>query len=235
MAIDPMTIAAGVSALGSIAGGIFGNSAGDEAAKVQKKALKLYKRYADQARGDVTPYLNMGKTAVDPLLDALGLGDSNAAISRFEGSPLYRLLYGDALNDARDDVTAYTSSKGMLNSGETFRGLADARAKTARSFFGDYVAGLGDVATRGQNAANTTANIATGAGSTLAGLQSGLGDIALAQGMGTANAVSGGLGDLASILGQKRGQSLYSSPGSYSGGPSFKYLNPNTGTFGGGT
>src|SRR5437868_13528312 len=137
--MDPMTIMAGMSAVGNIASSIFGSNSAE---KQQKKALNFVKNQSKIARGDLAPYLNLGKTAVPALTDALGLGNSDAAIRSFEGSPLYRLLYGDALQDAQDDVAAYTSSRGMLNSGETFKALGDARAKTARSFFGDYVSGL---------------------------------------------------------------------------------------------
>lgn len=222
MAIDPMTVMAGMSAVGNIASSLFG---GDQAAEAQKKALKFIKKQTKIARGDIAPYLNIGDKAVPALMDALGLGNSDAAIGLFEDSPLYRLMYGDALQDARDDVTAYTSSRGMLNSGETFRGLADARAKTARSFFGDHVAGLDSLVNRSQSAANTSAGIATGAGAQMANIQSQIGDARLAGTLGANAGFQGGMGDLASILGQRKGQSLYSGgvPGVGAGGMGYSY------------
>jgi hypothetical protein len=222
--MDPLAIAGLVSGAGSIASSLFGNDGAKDAAKAQKKALKYVQGQSRIARGDVAPYLGLGQTAVPALTDALGLGDSNAAISRFEGSPLYKLLFGDSLDDAREDVLSTASSRGMLNSGSTLRGLTDARAKTARGFFGDYLSGLGDAATRGQNAATTSANIATGTGSQLAGLQSGLGDIALSRGLGIGNTIANGTGDLAAILGMKsaqRGGSIYGGGG---GSPDFSRL-----------
>lgn len=220
--MDPLTIMAGMSAAGSVASSLFGSSSAE---KQQKKALNFVKNQSKIARGDLAPYLNMGKTAVPALTDALGLGNSDAAIRAFEGSPLYRLLYGDALQDAQDDVAAYTSSRGMLNSGETFKALGDARAKTARSFFGDYVSGLDSAANRGQTAANASAGIATGTGAQVADIQSGIGDTRLAGVLGANAGLQSGIGDLASILGQKRGASMYSSgvPGVGSGGMGYAY------------
>lgn len=226
--MDPMAIIGGLSAAGNIASSIFGS---DEAAKAQKKALRFVKQQTKVARGDLAPYLNFGKQGNQPLLDALGLGDSTRAISAFEGSPLYKLLYGDALNDARDDVLSTASSHSMLNNGQTLRALQEARAKTARGFFGDYIGGLDSAVNRGQSAANASAGIATGAGAQMANIQSGIGDTRLAGILGAGNALQGGLGDLASILGQRRGTSLYGG-GSY-GTPNLAYLGPG-GTLGGG-
>ena len=232
MAIDPLTIAAGVSAAGSIAKGLFGDDGADEAAKIQKEALKMQRRLSNKALLYQEPYREAGEEGLTSLLDALGLGNSDAAISRFEASPLYKILFGDALGDARDDVLATASSKGQLNNGATLRALTDARAKTARGFFGDYVGGLDSVVDRGERAATSAGNIAVGAGTNAVEGARGLSDIALSRGLGMGSTVGGIAGDLAGILGMKsmqRGGSIYG--GSL---PNLSLRNPYTGTLGGG-
>jgi hypothetical protein len=223
MAIDPLTIAAGLGAAGSIASSLFGNDASKDAIKLQKKALKQQAAFSNKALGYQEPYREAGEEGLSALLDALGLGDSAAGISRFEASPLYKLLYGDALDDARDDVLSVASSKGMLNSGSTLRGLTDARAKTARGFFGDYVGGLDSVTNRGERAATAAGNIAVGQGTNAVEGAKSLGDLTLARGLGIGNTIGNATGDLASILGMKsmqsRGGSIYGAP-RYMGGPS---------------
>lgn len=202
----PLAAIAGLSAAGGALSSILGSSA---AASAQKKALKYVKQQTKMARGDVAPYLGIGTEAVPAYMDAIGLGNSDAAVSTWQNSPLYKILYGDALAEGRDDVLSTTSSRRMLNSGATLKALQDRRMREANKFFGEYRGDLRDAVGRGQNAAVTSANIATGAGSQMAELQGRIGDSQLAGFLGVGNSLQSGGSDLLSILGQKRGMSLY--------------------------
>jgi hypothetical protein len=216
--------------LGDIATGITGYIAGEQQEKAQKRALKTYQKYSDQALGYQEPYRVVGTDALNSLRNALGLGNTDAAMSQFQNSPLYKLLYGDALKEGADDVMSIASSRGQLNNGATLKALQDNRVKTANKFFSDYIAGLDNLATRGQNAANAAGNIAVGAGSQLSGIQSDMGATRAAQTLGIGNSISSGIQNIGEMIGGFMGgggSSMY-------GSPNLGNVNRYTGMIGGG-
>lgn len=215
--------------VGDVVNGVTGYLGAQESAKIQKKALKQQKALSEQALNYQAPYRNLGETSTGALLNAVGLGNSEDAIARFQASPLYKLLYGDALKEGADDVTSLASSRGQLNSGATLKALQDNRVKTANNFFSQYLSGLGDVATRGQNAANASGNIAVGQGTaTVQGAQ-GLADTSLAKYLGLGGSIQNGIGSIANWAGGMAGggSSLY-------GQPNLGNVNRYTGMIGGG-
>lgn len=74
--MDPITLAALISAGGSILGGLFGSSAADKAAKAQtdasNRALDLQAATIAQARLDSAPWLDAGRQALAAYMSELG-------------------------------------------------------------------------------------------------------------------------------------------------------------------
>lgn len=74
--MDPITLAALISAGGSILGGLFGSSAADKAAKSQTdaslQALELQKATLAQSRLDAAPWLDAGRQALAAYMGELG-------------------------------------------------------------------------------------------------------------------------------------------------------------------
>lgn len=199
--------------IGDAIGGVAGYLGAKESAKIQKKALKQQKAYSDQALGYQEPFRVVGTDALNSLRNALGLGNTDAAMSQFQNSPLYKLLYGDALKEGADDVMSIASSRGQLNNGATLKALQDNRVKTANNFFSQYLSGLDSLATRGQNAATAAGNIAVGQGTNAVQGAQGLADTSLAGYLGLGNSIQNGIGSIADYLGQQKGQSLYQGTG----------------------
>lgn len=153
--MDPITLAALISAGGSILGGLFGSSAADKAAKTQAsaadKALELQKATIAQARLDAAPWMEAGKTALTQYMGELGLGGPGFQ-SKFEATPGYQFQVDEAEKGAINHLGAL----GMKNSGSALKALTKLRSGLASQEHGNYLARLSGTAGVGQNQVNTT-------------------------------------------------------------------------------
>lgn len=89
MAIDPLTLSAGLSAGSSLLGGLFGGDSADKAAEAQVAAaqagIEEQGRQYDTTRRDLAPWRKTGRLAVNQLQFLLGLGEPssyNPAVGR---------------------------------------------------------------------------------------------------------------------------------------------------------
>jgi hypothetical protein len=188
MPIFAALVPAAIGGVTSLAGALIGKSGGDKQAATEREAM------AEQ-RALAQPYVGAGMNALGQYQNALGINGAagnQAATDAYLNSPLYRMTYQPAYDEAAKAVTRYGSANGTLNSGRTLMALQDRAARIGQQTFGSYVNSLGDLATRGQNAAfGQGTNIQTGTNALNSAY--GAGNDALAAGViGAGNAVQSG-------------------------------------------
>jgi len=128
-----------------------------------KKAAKRNIAEAKAAQADSLGYFNpfTQNTAQDVqyMRDATGIGNTQAAIDRFQASPEYKLNYDTAIKHGTEGVNAMAQAGGSYDSGRTLKALQDRAQETSRGFFGDYLKGLGGFYNTDFNAAGKQAGI----------------------------------------------------------------------------
>lgn len=156
-------------------------SAAKKAAKAQEAAAAAAtaetKRQFEETRADFAPYRAAGSTALDTLLDALGIGAGGAAaggqnaLARFKASPGYEYQLGQGMRALESRAAA----GGKLFSGQTGKALTEFNQGLANQEYGNWrnalfaVAGLGQSSTAetgkfGADAANNVGSYLMSAG-----------------------------------------------------------------------
>jgi hypothetical protein len=184
-------VIAGVGAIGSA---VIGSSAAKKAASAQDKSAQLaiaeQRRQFDLNRSDLEPWRTAGGQAIGQGFAMLQPGYDYTA------SPGYQFRLDEGLRGVQNSAAA----KGLLQSGGTLKGIDRYAEGLAAQDFNDQfnrymsVASGGQQATQagvaaGQNSANSIADLLTQAGNAKA---SGY--------IGSANAISNGIGGVTSAL-----------------------------------
>jgi hypothetical protein len=184
-------VIAGVGAIGSA---VIGSSAAKKAANAQDKSAQLaiaeQRRQFDLNRSDLEPWRTAGGQAIGQGFAMLQPGYDYTA------SPGYQFRLDEGLRGVQNSAAA----KGLLQSGGTLKGIDRYAEGLAAQDFNDQfnrymsVASGGQQATQagvaaGQNSANSIADLLTQAGNAKA---SGY--------IGSANAISNGIGGLSQAL-----------------------------------
>jgi hypothetical protein len=176
-----LAAAAGITAVGAIGGGLIASSGAKKASKAQQQsdalAIAEQRRQFDLTRSDYAPYLSLGKSALNPIGDLLGLngaGNSQAAIDALKASPAYQSLY----RNGEEAILQNASATGGLRGGNTQRSLADFGSDTLSAVIADQLARLGGVAGMGQNATGSVANLGANSANSISNLFKAQGDAA---------------------------------------------------------
>jgi len=169
---------------------IFGGAAQKKAAK---KNIKQFGAARDASLAEYAPYAAAGKTGLSAYLDSIGLGDSDAAIARFQASPEYQLNYKTAMDAGTQGVQDTAQAGGTYNSGRTLKALQDRAQQTSSGFFSDYLKGLAGITDTGYNTAGADANIRSGYATNIADANTQLADAKTSQYQGFDSLLSGGL------------------------------------------
>jgi hypothetical protein len=141
------------------------------------KALKKSYNKADDrlvagqndALGYLDPYAKAGDNALNFYNDAIGAGNSGAAVDRFQKSPEYALNYDAAMEAGQRGVNSLFGSNGMGRSGNALRALSQDAMRTNNTFFNNYADRLKGGASMGFDAAGARAGIRTNSANALAG------------------------------------------------------------------
>jgi hypothetical protein len=148
--------AAGIGAVGTIAGGLMQSST---AKAGQAQAQKQF----EQQRSDLAPFRDAATAPLQAQQDLLGLNGqpaADAAMQSYQKSPGYAWQFGEGLRavDAGAAASGLTRSGAALQAEQTFgQGLAN-------SDFGTYYNRLMGLSTLGENAAAGGASTANAAG-----------------------------------------------------------------------
>lgn len=180
MPIFAALIPAVISGGAAIGASLIGKSGADKQAQTQSAANAKIDAYG-------APYRAAGTNALAQYGNAAGLNGASgneAATQAFLSSPLYKMTYQPAYDEAAKGVTRYGSANGSLDSGRTLMALQDRAARIGGQTFGDYLGTLGQAAGQGQSAAFGSAGQ----------LQTGTNALNSAYGEGTNALAAGALG-----------------------------------------
>lgn len=153
---------------------LFGSS---DLKKAEKKAFKAEKEATDTAKASYTPYDELGQNALAKLRDAIGLGDSQAAMDAFRASPEYRLKYDAALKAGLEGVNARATAGGMNNSGAALKALQDRAGEITDRSYDDYLKPISGATDVGLGVRNTLADLTIGLGDKKAAMKRNIGQI----------------------------------------------------------
>jgi hypothetical protein len=258
--MDPITLALmGGTAIASIFGAANSAKAADKASQAQQKTAAENKALAekytglslgdlDTALGGALGTLDQGKSAASAYLDpyaaaggsalkrlgdatgANGAAGSAQAAADFTTSPGYQFR----LDQGVQAIDRSANARGGLYSGGTLKALTDYGQGVGSQEWGNYTAGLRDLANGGQNAATaqsgltadvygSKANALLGSGAARANVRAGglnaitdanaQGGAAKAGGyINQANAWNGGISNLATLAGFGAGQARPATP-----------------------
>lgn len=158
---------AAVSAGGSILSGVLGSnaakSAASQQAEQQRNTLNWIQQVYGQAGSNLQPFIGTGQNALTALQGFYGLpggntGNAQQAFSSFQGTPFYQFPLGQA-NLATNRALA---ASGLTGSGAQLRDVSQLNAGYASQGLGQYLGGLGTLASGGQSAATELARTGIG-------------------------------------------------------------------------
>jgi hypothetical protein len=200
-----------IGAIGSIAGGILGNNAAEDAQDAQTEAAQAaiaeQRRQYDQSRADQMPFMQYGQSQLGGL-QALANGD----YSGFQNSPDYKyareqMIYGQ-------DHSA--AARGRLQSGGYALDLAKGLNGLASQNLGNYRSSLQWGAGLGQNAAAGVGNLGAQAAGNIGSAYGQIGQAGAQGAYDRANSwgnALNGLGQAATTYGNSHGWYLGNNPG----------------------
>lgn len=175
-----------------------------KAAKAQEtaanNAIGLQRDIYNQNRADSAPWRETGSNALKMLADSLGVNGPDAASAAggaFQKTPGYDF----AFSEGQRAVDSGAAAKGMLRSGATIKEETRFGQGTANQEYGGWLSKLGTLAGVGQTATAQQASGATAYATNTGNLMQ---DAAAARAsgyVGSANAYSGGINNLAKFAG----------------------------------
>ncbi len=152
--------AAGIGAAGSILGGITGGKGAAKAAKIeaqtQQQALQLQQNEFNTISGDATPNIQAGNTAVQSIMQMLGIGSTGAAgqtaaLNQIQQGPMYQSEFNSGLQGVDQSLAA----SGGLRGGNGALAQSDFGSQLLNSLYQQQIGNLGTVAGFGQGALGT--------------------------------------------------------------------------------
>lgn len=193
------------SIIGGLASGVGNFLAGDAQAKAANKARKFNERVYNEGVQRLDPYVQAGNQAINPYLDAIGLGNSQDAINRFQASPNYLLNFQTGLDNANNQLMRSAAANGSINSGRTLMGLQDRGMNQANLMYGNYLANIGGLMDAGRQSASGANNFAMQQGQNITNDMYNRGNALGAQAMGVGNSINNTLQDIVQQGGQAFG------------------------------
>lgn len=162
--VAPIIAAAGISAVGSLLGGLFGGGGSKKAAQIQqqtaREAIAAQQRNQQYITGLEQPTIDRGNWAGSLYGNFLGQnGGSGAAdaLATYRGSTGYQDLVREGLGAINSNAYA----RGMGDSGATLKALQTRGASLADRSAGDYLGRLQGLIGAGQQAIGNVAGVAT--------------------------------------------------------------------------
>jgi hypothetical protein len=156
--------AAGIGAVGAVAGGIMQNQAIKSGQSAANQAIQ---QGVSTATNQLSPWTTAGQPALTDQSDLLGLNGqpaADAAMAKFQSSPGYQFQ----LNQGLRTVDAGAAAKGFARSGAALQAEQEFGQGLAASDFGNYWNRLQQLSGSGLTAAGGIAGAATGGASNIA-------------------------------------------------------------------
>ena len=172
-------------------------AASSNAASAQKSAaqtasnteLNMY----GQNQSELQPYITGGQGAYSTLNNLLGVGGNSASIQNtLTNLPGYQFTLNQGLKATQGGYAA----QGLADSGAALKGAATYATGLAQSDYNNYLTGLQNSATTGENAANALAGYGTQTGAQIGSNIIGAGNAQAAASTATGNALTNGTNNL---------------------------------------
>jgi hypothetical protein len=184
-------VIAGVGAIGSA---VIGSSAAKKAASAQDKSAQLaiaeQRRQFDLNRSDLEPWRTAGGAAITGGFNMLQPGYDYTA------SPGYQYRLDEGLRAVQNSAAA----KGILQSGGTLKGIDREAQGLAAQDYNDQFNRMMSIASGGQQAATSTGQFGMETGRSIADLLTQAGNAKASGYIGSANAISQGIGNVFSSI-----------------------------------
>lgn len=192
--MPPMLIGAGIAAAGSIGGALIGSSAAKKAAKAQTQSAEAgiaeQRRQYDQTRQDFTPYREAGSAAIGSLSDMLKPGYD------YTTSPGYQFR----MDEGNRAIEGSAAARGLLHSGGAVKDMLRFSQGLAADDFQQSFNRTASVAQGGQQVASTLGGLGANSANGISSLLTQAGNARASGYVGSANAITGGMNNLASIF-----------------------------------
>jgi hypothetical protein len=200
---------AGAAVVSTAAGAIESSNAASAQKDAANKAQQTQQHMYDQTNANQAPFRQAGLDATTALGGFYGLPgyakvDPSQQIQNLPG-------YQFQLNQGVQAIDRSAASRGLLNSGATGKALAQYGQGLAQNYSGQYVAGLQEIANRGEGATQSTAAAGAGAANQIQQAQLYSGNAAAQGDINTFNAISSGLNQGVGMYG-------YAQRGGFAGG-----------------
>lgn len=160
-----MIAAAGIGALGSVIGGLFGGGGAKKAARIQQQTTREQIAANERNRAELTalsqPAIDRGNAAGSTYAGLLGIGGDPAASAAALGTWRGSTGYQDLLDTGLRSVNSNAYARGMGDSGATLRALQRTGANIANQNQQQYLSNLGMLMQSGNSAIGNVAGVAT--------------------------------------------------------------------------
>lgn len=222
-----------IGAAGSIASGVMGANAAEDASKRQQQSqqdtLNWIKNVYSGSEKNLQPFIGGGQSALGSLMGFYGLpggnsGGAQQSFQSFQNTPFYQF----PLQQANLETSRALAASGLIGSGAQLRDVSKLNAGYASQGFGQYLSGLGGLANSGQNAASSLGNIGNSAGGIVGGANTQYGNAGAAGIMGANNSLTSGMGGAIGALTNPNAISAFKglSQSSYGSGQSYASVDP---------
>lgn len=177
--MPPVAIAAGIGAVGAIGGAAIQSSAAKKAARTQQQTAAQEAARLQQNQQYVTglnqPIIDQGNTARGLIGSFLGTEGGDRAASAL-GTYRASTGYQDLLNTGLSAVNSNAYARGLGASGATLKALQAKGMALADQNSGQWLNGLGNLASAGQQAIGQVAGAATNTTNNIVGLNTNAAD-----------------------------------------------------------
>jgi hypothetical protein len=201
-------------------------ASGNKAAKAQTRAAQqsadIQRQQYEQTRADLTPFRDMGTTAMGRYSDLLGMRGPDsyqAALQGYTQSPFLARIIGDTVGA----VDASRAARGGLFSGGTAQEIGDRAGQLYLGDFNNYLSRLGGLADTGQSAAAQIGSFGANATAGQANAYQAAGAARAQNAINTGNSINNALSQGAQLYGAYQGGMFNKPPPA--GQPPF-YLRP---------
>lgn len=171
--VAPLIAAAGISAVGSLLGGLFGGSSAKKAAQIQQQTAReqiaAQQAAQQQVIGLNQPAITRGNEASDLYGGFLGMGDaanSARALETFRGATGYQ----DLMREGLAGVNSNAYARGMGDSGATLKALQSRGAQIANGSSQQWLGNLGTLVNAGTQAAGNISGVTQNTANNISGI-----------------------------------------------------------------
>lgn len=188
-----------MGAVAAIGGALIQKSAAKKAAAAQEAAanrdIAFQTETRDLIRGDLAPYREGGVAAQNAIDFELGLGARPEGYQGFTATPGYEFRLGEG----QRALEAGAAARGGLYSGAAMRDLTKFGQDYGSNEYGNYFSRLGARADTGMSAAGMSGQASQQAAAGVSNAFGNIGNAQSAGAIGSANALTGGLQNLAGL------------------------------------